>query len=86
MRHRKILRRVGCAGGWMSDKHLRTKPMYTLHTYSFTHGAKRRRNRDMWFYEEPAGISVYCFPAGEGNSGLIPWRQIRAMLARKDQR
>ena len=46
-----------------------------------------RGEEDIWWYEDPKGIRVY---AGQNvprslKSGLIPWKIIRAALARKDK-
>ena len=62
----------------MSDQHLKL----TSH--------KIRHEPDAWFYEEATGICVV--QQYRGNTGLIygtrsvviPWREIRAALKRKD--
>ena len=44
----------------------------------------------MWFYEQGAGIKIYCDRnEGEENrpivSGVIPWQTVRAAIKRKDK-
>jgi hypothetical protein len=61
----------------MSEQHLkRTSTRLRCGT-----GDKRRKSPTMWYYEEPQGITV----VSDHSLGLIPWRQIRAMLARLDR-
>ena len=38
---------------------------------------------DVWYYEENRRISVYW--EGHGLIGIIPWRNLRASLRRKDR-
>jgi hypothetical protein len=39
--------------------------------------------RELWYYEESAGIQIVC---SSGLVGEISWRKIRAMLRRKDKK
>ncbi len=56
----------------MANKHLRMQPH---------HHDKRD---DIWWYEEPKGFCIVS-PQGLKSHFVIPWRAIRAALARKDK-
>ena len=58
----------------MANKHLRLKP----------HDI--RNTDDVWWYEEPAGITLVVPDRASGHAvHLIQWRSVRAALARKDK-
>ena len=57
----------------MSDKHLLSKP----------HNIGKRD--DAWWYEVSHGISVIVEPQSNTTTVRIPWRSVRAALARKDK-
>lgn len=63
----------------MANKHLRFDP-HDVHVPGVFPEA--------WWYEEPAGITLYRDDRKVGYSrvGLIPWRECRAALARKDKK
>ena len=61
----------------MSKKHLKRDP----HDARVTHG-----NAQAWWYEENFGICVVVEPRDDRTAQIvIPWRSIRAALARKDK-
>lgn len=62
----------------MSDKHLRQKSADTRSMLD-----QRRSNLEMWYYERPHGLLITVVG---GRRGVIPWRQIKAALKRKEQR
>lgn len=69
----------------MSNKHLSRKPK-NLDTRGRFHGRDGQEVTDMgeaWFYEDSDGLSVYIL---QGLVGRIPWRTVRAALARKDRK
>jgi len=39
-----------------------------------------------WWYEEPAGLVLYDATGGSHYIGVIPWRDVRAALKRKDKK
>ena len=57
----------------MSDKHLSNMP----------HNIRGRK--DAWWYEENGGINVVVEPQGATTQVMIPWRSIKAALARKER-
>ena len=57
----------------MSDKHLILKP----------HDIGSRN--DAWWYEESMGVNVIVEPQDRTTQIMIPWRAIKAALARKER-
>ena len=57
----------------MSDKHLNCNP----------HNIRNRP--DAWWYEESKGINMVVEPQDRTTQIMIPWREIKNALARKER-
>ena len=71
----------------MSNKHLSLKP-----SFARTECDVRQRHPGIWYYEESVGLClVICGRNHDGiliaaETAIIPWRNLRNALARKDHR
>jgi hypothetical protein len=43
------------------------------------------KSGQMWWYEEPAGMTFVVWPSRDTREFVIPWRSIRAALRRKEK-
>ncbi len=57
----------------MANKHLSNRPHH------------HENRQDIWWYEEPGGVCIISHHLPNGKRFSIPWRSIRAALARKDK-
>lgn len=44
------------------------------------------KDDDVWWYEEPEGISIICSGKHEDHRVIISWNSIRAVLQRLDKK
>ena len=62
----------------MSNLHLTRKPSFLR--------LGRHATKALWVYETSGGLQLVGSPSGSYQHGLIPWRKVRAALARKDRK
>ena len=71
----------------MGNKHLSHRP-----THAREPEGRHKKHDGVWYYEQPLGFDLVAQIRNQSNEyvggviALIPWRQIRAALQRKDRK